>query len=145
MANQSVGKKEKSRAIIIERGHILLIKRTKPGDIYWVFPGGGVEAGETPEQAVVRECFEELGLHVAVDDLYFQEQSTDPRTPDVVEFFYLCHITGGTLGDASGPEYQFGTHYVGTYELVWVKISDLPQTELRPNSIRDKVVDRLSS
>lgn len=47
-----------------ERKKILLIKRR---DIpVWVLPGGGIEAQETPEEAVVREVYEETGLSVQI-------------------------------------------------------------------------------
>ncbi|HEV3269860.1 MAG TPA: NUDIX hydrolase [Candidatus Rhabdochlamydia sp.] len=47
-----------------EKKKILLIKRR---DIpVWVLPGGGVEAQETPEEAVVREIYEETGLSVQI-------------------------------------------------------------------------------
>ena len=47
-----------------ERKKILLIKRR---DIpVWVLPGGGVEEQETPEQAVIREVYEETGLSVQI-------------------------------------------------------------------------------
>jgi 8-oxo-dGTP diphosphatase len=47
-----------------DQQHVLLIKRC---DVpVWVFPGGGIEEGESPEEAVVREVKEETGLSVAV-------------------------------------------------------------------------------
>jgi mutator protein MutT len=53
-------------AIIERNGNFLTIKRSEmvvaPGKI--CFPGGGIELGETPEQALIRECFEELGVTV---------------------------------------------------------------------------------
>ena len=46
---------------VLERGGRLALVRTPEG-VY--LPGGGIEAGETPEDALVREAFEECGLHV---------------------------------------------------------------------------------
>ena len=53
-------------AIIEQSGRYLTITRSQsviaPGKV--CFPGGGIEAGETPHQALIRECFEELGVSV---------------------------------------------------------------------------------
>lgn len=46
-----------------EKGRYLLIRTTGEG---WEFPGGGMDHGETPRQAVERELQEELGINVSV-------------------------------------------------------------------------------
>ncbi|MEU2484072.1 NUDIX hydrolase [Streptomyces sp. NPDC012617] len=52
-------------AIIVDSGKTLMIRRReREGKLLWAFPGGGIEAGESPEQAAVRETAEEVGLEV---------------------------------------------------------------------------------
>ncbi|UOM33213.1 (deoxy)nucleoside triphosphate pyrophosphohydrolase [Acuticoccus sp. I52.16.1] len=63
-------------ALIDEAGHILVTQRP-PGKAMaglWEFPGGKIEAGETPEVALCRELFEEIGVTV------------DPATPEPLTF-----------------------------------------------------------
>ncbi|KOU30325.1 NUDIX hydrolase [Streptomyces sp. WM6373] len=50
-------------AIITEGDRVLMVRRRQQeGKLLWAFPGGGIEAGETPEQAAVREVAEEVAL-----------------------------------------------------------------------------------
>jgi 8-oxo-dGTP diphosphatase len=52
-----------SMAIIVREGRVLMVRRRQQeGKLLWAFPGGGIEAGETPEQAAVREVAEEVAL-----------------------------------------------------------------------------------
>jgi 8-oxo-dGTP diphosphatase len=54
-----------SVAIIVDAGKVLMARRrAAEGEISWVFPGGAIEAGESPEEAAVREVDEETGLKV---------------------------------------------------------------------------------
>jgi 8-oxo-dGTP diphosphatase len=55
-------------AAIVRGGRVLAARRTSPPEAAgrWELPGGKVEPGETPEQALVREIAEELGCTVAV-------------------------------------------------------------------------------
>jgi 8-oxo-dGTP diphosphatase len=54
-------------AAIIEGGRLLAAQRADPPELAggWEFPGGKVEAGETEQDALVRECREELGIEVS--------------------------------------------------------------------------------
>ena len=55
-------------AVIVAQGRVLACERRAPPEVAgrWEFPGGKVEPGETDEQALARECVEELGVRVTV-------------------------------------------------------------------------------
>ena len=55
----------RSAIILLEDQRLALIRREHAGRVYYLLPGGGVEAGETLAEAAVREAEEELE-HVAV-------------------------------------------------------------------------------
>ena len=64
-----------TRAIILNsKNEILLVKHTyTPG---WHFPGGGVDKGESPRQAIIREVKEELNLTLSKEKLQFIGKKT---------------------------------------------------------------------
>src|SRR5262249_29256994 len=56
-------------AAVIERDGTFLLAKRPPEKFlagYWEFPGGKLEAGESPQQALVRELYEELGATVVI-------------------------------------------------------------------------------
>lgn len=57
--------------LVDDQGRVLITRRPqgKPLAGLWEFPGGKVEAGETPEEALIRELKEELGIDVALSRL----------------------------------------------------------------------------
>jgi 8-oxo-dGTP diphosphatase len=57
-------------AAIIADGRVLACERSAPPEVAgrWEFPGGKVEPGESDEQALARECAEELGVRVEVGE-----------------------------------------------------------------------------
>lgn len=58
--------------IIVKDNKILLMKRVRNGKEYYIFPGGGVEENETPEEATIREIREELTLEAKIDKFLFK-------------------------------------------------------------------------
>ncbi len=128
--------KKRVRAIIKKDGKLLLIKRVKQDMTYWVFPGGGVEDGESCEQALIRECKEELGVEVSVGELLFENIFEQKDYGKQIEFFYACEIVSGNLGSGEGPEFQLDSAYEGTHELEWINISEMRSLEIRPDGIK---------
>jgi mutator protein MutT len=63
---------EVTAAVLIENGRVLIARRKSgvPRAGMWEFPGGKIRPGETPEQCLKREIQEELGLQVAVGELF---------------------------------------------------------------------------
>jgi mutator protein MutT len=88
--------------VLDERGRVLLHRRSDNGR--WALPGGAIEIGETAEQAVVREVFEETGYTVKVMRLvgvYSDPKHTTIRYPDgnvvsYVAIAFECAVTGGS-------------------------------------------------
>jgi ADP-ribose pyrophosphatase YjhB (NUDIX family) len=86
-------------AIISDQsGRLLLIRRrNEPGAGLWSVPGGRIEAGETDQQAVVREVAEETSLVVTCGALLgaVERPGTGDDVIDIRD--YLAFVTGGTL------------------------------------------------
>lgn len=86
-------------------GAVLLVRRAhEPGRGRWSVPGGRVEAGETDQQAVVREVAEETGLEVEVLRRVGQVRRPAPGGAVFAIYDYTCRVTGGTVragGDAA--------------------------------------------
>ncbi|MBZ5606797.1 MAG: (deoxy)nucleoside triphosphate pyrophosphohydrolase [Acidobacteriia bacterium] len=78
-------------AAVIERdGRILIAQRKNSGQhpLKWEFPGGKVEADETPEAAAIRELSEELAIHARIDREIMRYQYQYPGRPPILLIFF---------------------------------------------------------
>ncbi len=83
---------------LIREDRILMVLHRTDGCEYWTLPGGEIEPGETPEQAVIREFEEETGLAVSVHTPAFDE---DMVSGHICRCFFL-HETDPTKNAALG-------------------------------------------
>ena len=105
-------------ALIDADGRVLLSRRPegKPMAGLWEFPGGKVEASETPEAALIRELAEELGIDVSESCLApFTFASHDYDDFHLLMPLYVCRVWDGIVRPREGQQTK------------WV----------RPNSLRD--------
>lgn len=126
-------------AVVLDGDRVLLIKRGHaPLKGQWSLPGGGVEVGETLEQAIAREVNEETGLTVEVgpivevlDRISRDDEGRVEHHFVLVDF--ICRPRGGVLQGASDAD-----------DAAWVGISELTRYEVAPVTISviEKAVSR---
>ena len=84
-------------AIIEKDGHIFATQRGYGNyKDWWEFPGGKIEPGETPEQALVREIKEELDTEISVGEHLITVEYDYPEFHLVMDC-YICSVVSGQL------------------------------------------------
>jgi 8-oxo-dGTP diphosphatase len=102
-------------AVIVHDGRVLMIRRrVAEGELSWQFPAGGIEAGETAEQAAVRETAEETGL--TVEAVKVLGERVHPKTGRHMSYV-ACSLLAGTAHVADADELA---------EVAWAAHGELP-------------------
>jgi len=109
-----------SAAVIFnDNREILLVKLTYQKFHPWGLPGGSLEYGESPEDAVLREVWEETSLKVEIEKFLFVKT----WTPDRIGMYYVCHIADGEFQPSEEVS-----------EIGYFSLDDLP--DVRPLDIQ---------
>jgi 8-oxo-dGTP diphosphatase len=110
-------------ALTSQDGEILLQRRPEGRQMagLWEFPGGKVDAGESPESALVRELYEELGVQVDPEKLIPFTFASEPLGDrNLLLLLYLCHEWQGAPQPLDSPEIR------------WLKPSDMHALPMPP-------------
>ncbi|GAB4505034.1 MAG: NUDIX domain-containing protein [Anaerolineales bacterium] len=113
--------------VLLEEQKVVLIERFRAGMHYYVFPGGGVEEGESPEQAALREMQEETGLHVAI-----RRKVAEIHFGMSTQHYFLAERVDGVFGTGQGEEYTAADPddpLQGIYIPVWMSLPEVARHE----------------
>lgn len=127
----------RAAAIIVEKGCVLFATNEKEDYFYSI--GGGVHHGETAEAAVLREVFEETGVHYEIDRLavihenFFDESGGSLKGMNCHELsFYFLMKPRGTM------ELHSNSMTMGVKEeMRWIPIADLDKYKAYPTFLKE--------
>ncbi|MGL1893811.1 MAG: NUDIX domain-containing protein [Spirochaetaceae bacterium] len=131
-----------TKAIIIQDGKILLNKYLNKDKNWYTFPGGGQDHNEDLKSNLERECLEEMGATVNVEEVLFvREYIADHHNPSPnrvgyhqVNIIFQCSLVNENFVEPQQPDpNQIGVE--------WVPIKDLMDYQLYPLSIRKEIID----
>ena len=111
-------------ALIWDGDRFMICQRPahKARGLLWEFAGGKVEPGETGEEALVRECREELSVTVAVGDVFMEVTHEYPDLTVHLTLFH-AHIADGV------PQ------KIEHHDIRWITVDEIPEFEFCPADV----------
>jgi len=130
------------KAIIIKENKILLTKNRYRGEVFYLLPGGGQNHGERIDEALKRECLEEIGCPVEMNQLVFirdyigKNHKFANHEGDVhqVELMFSCKLLDGSPSMTKNKDdYQIG--------IEWIPLGELKNIIIYPKALK-KVIHK---
>ena len=115
---------------------LLVIRRWRNGRSFIVIPGGGIEAGESPDEAARREALEETSLRVTLDSLLWTRPFTTPIEDGKLlsQIEYAYRVTRFS-GEPHLNLDEFAASSDNRYELAWLTHEEVGQQPTDPGPL----------
>ena len=125
--------RESVRAVVVHDGKLLVMKRNRFGQEFYSLVGGGIDYGEAPEAALIREVQEEASL--VIDHARLLAIQEGPKFGK--QYIYAAeYVSGEPLLDAASEEAAAQQAGQNLYQPMWLSIEDLPAANLLPIELK---------
>jgi len=122
--------RQRAGIILIRDDQVALIERHRAGLHYFIFPGGGMDDGESAEEAAIREAEEELGIKVEIKQKIAEIQFKVNR-----QYYFLVNWMDGEFGTGTGDEYGEYDPAHGTYLPLWMPVNEITEKNVLPKPL----------
>lgn len=131
------------RAIVIKDDQLLVMHRNKFGVEYDTLPGGRIEIGESPQQALLRELDEETMVKIDNQRLVFIEHAGLPYGD---QYIFLCDYMSGEPSLRSDSE-EMVINNLGDnlYQPNWLKLGELSKKPFVSEQLKHKMLHALKN
>ncbi|MCI9386872.1 MAG: NUDIX domain-containing protein [Lachnospiraceae bacterium] len=123
-----------AKAVIIQAGRLLAVKRSDGREEWYILPGGGQDSEELLPQTVEREVCEETGMAVQCRDLLFVIEGVHGENFHRIDLVFLCDC----LGKAECAAPCKDTSQIG---FEWLDLSVLNRLPLFPSKLRRPIMN----
>ncbi len=127
---------------MVRDNQLLVMSRNKFGRKYFSLIGGGVDPGETVEQALIREVREETALEIKNPRLVYIEEAAKPFG---TQYIFWCEYPGGEviLGEDS-DEAKINKLGANLYKPMWLDIDKLEEAPFLSTELKDHLIKDLA-
>ncbi|ACF13090.1 NUDIX hydrolase [Chloroherpeton thalassium ATCC 35110] len=131
------------KALILKQNQVLAIKQVRKKGVYYSLPGGKQKRCESLIETLVRECKEELGTEIFIDDLWALNDSTSEKEKadklkrkHALEFVFRCEVPESyQIHNGPSPD-------KGQVSVEWIDIDTLRGVPFYPNWIKQALKER---
>jgi 8-oxo-dGTP diphosphatase len=116
----AMANRDRAFSAILSNGKIAMVKVDEKDRAFWTLPGGGVEEGESREEAAVREAMEEANLGIRILRFLFQRNYAAG-----VEYCYLAELKNGEQHIRLGHDPELTADEQVLKQAAWIEVQTL--------------------